>query len=985
MKNKIFNYIKKNKLGISIITGVFLLMVLPIFNSKSILTMLTNNGNQYTEEIKSVDIPSEGYQNSTMGSWNVKKSAEWTGPDSAKITFELDSIMKTSSKHRDVIMMLDVSGSMEEDGKIDAVRADTLRLIEEITKSSKNRMCLMKFSNSATKLIEFTNEARYLKDRIQTMRIDGLATNYAGAMNLIRKEIDSYKRRDNTDLVVIFLTDGWPNVGQPYEIEHYKEIKRNHPYVQIIGIQYEMGDKISKDIVNISDYQYAAKTTNIGEILHRAAFRPNIYDEFEITDFINNDYFTVESDEDLVSSVGKASLKTENGKQKVVWNLDDSATGFTAKLEINVKLKEQYVNTNGFYPTNTGESIKYSLDGTNKTVNSDKTPVLKSYYTVTYDANTPSGCNIANETEEHYIYQNVNIKDTKLECNGYQFKGWKLATKVKKVNDNVFVMPGNDVIIRGTWTKVSVNKKVSGTVKEANFVINDIKEEANKSNGYVVKRTSNVTDTYNKTETKDLYFYRGSNPNNNVVFGNYCWQIYRTTATGGYKMIYNGTPTINTVYDYDDLNPSYMDIRYLTYFAWDSDNYRWYSTNHENSSTGYMTFSPRTEGKYYIKYEASSEQNYDKASFYKNDSLIQEASGTEEGIIDLGVLSTSDVIKVEYSKDSSVSSNSDTIKFNLVNYKGTHQQAACNATESSNYIANDYFQETNNAEALEYVGYMIPNTIKYKQEAQLMTSSSYLNHLFGSGFTYNNGKYTLTDPQASYDVNHKYTCNNTTGTCTNIRFVYSYTYDTTNNIKVYVYVGLSDGESIEDALNNSYNVNVNQRNSKIKNIVDNWYRDHLTNYTNYIEDTVYCNDRSFLQQQGFTPSDGAYSIGGINGLGVYFNGWHNDLNCARTLDQFSLSNPQARLTYPIGLISAQEARVISNLGTPNFLQTSNTYWTISPQLLLHGCKGTSIFTSSLNETGLFKKRVRPVITMKPTVQYSTGDGSISNPYVMITE
>jgi uncharacterized protein YegL len=255
-----------------------------------------------------------------MGSWNVNKSAKWTSPNSAKITFQVDTIMKSASKNRDVILMLDVSGSMEDDGKIDAVRADTLKLIDDITSNSKNRVSLMKFSNSATRLCEFTGNANYLKYWVQNMRIDGLATNYAGAMNLIKKEISNYTKRDNTDLVVVFLTDGWPNVGQPYEIEHYKEIKSKYPYTQIIGIQYEMCNVISKDIVNISDYQYAANKTNVGEILHRAAFRPSIYDEFEITDYINNDYFTVESEDDLVPSVGKVSLTKENGKQKVIWN-----------------------------------------------------------------------------------------------------------------------------------------------------------------------------------------------------------------------------------------------------------------------------------------------------------------------------------------------------------------------------------------------------------------------------------------------------------------------------------------------------------------------------------------------------------------------------------------------------------------------------------------------------------------------------------------
>ena len=41
-----------------------------------------------------------------------------------------------------------------------------------------------------------------------------------------------------------------------------------------------------------------------------------------------------------------------------------------------------------------------------------------------------------------------------------------------------------------------------------------------------------------------IYYYRGDVSNNNVIWGNLCWKIVRTTANGGTKMIYNGAPTV---------------------------------------------------------------------------------------------------------------------------------------------------------------------------------------------------------------------------------------------------------------------------------------------------------------------------------------------------------------------------------------------------------------------------------------------------------
>jgi hypothetical protein len=48
---------------------------------------------------------------------------------------------------------------------------------------------------------------------------------------------------------------------------------------------------------------------------------------------------------------------------------------------------------------------------------------------------------------------------------------------------------------------------------------------------------------------KDVYYFTSNNSNNlagkngNVIFGDYCWQIVRTTTTGGVKLIYNGPKT----------------------------------------------------------------------------------------------------------------------------------------------------------------------------------------------------------------------------------------------------------------------------------------------------------------------------------------------------------------------------------------------------------------------------------------------------------
>lgn len=61
-----------------------------------------------------------------------------------------------------------------------------------------------------------------------------------------------------------------------------------------------------------------------------------------------------------------------------------------------------------------------------------------------------------------------------------------------------------------------------------------------------VSSATNGRGVYKYTEDdKDIYYYRGDVTDNHVVFGGYCWEIIRTTKTGGVKMIYDGVAVDN--------------------------------------------------------------------------------------------------------------------------------------------------------------------------------------------------------------------------------------------------------------------------------------------------------------------------------------------------------------------------------------------------------------------------------------------------------
>ena len=512
---------------------------------------------EYTQEIKRVEIESEDYDN--PGSWHIDKSAEWIGSNKARVTFDVSSVIKTvEGRNKDVILVIDVSGSMN-GNKLDKVKEDSSSLINYLLSDNNNRVALITFDSDSTILSGFTNNKTALLDYIDDL-VANQSTNYNAGLLNVYEIMKTYTRESNRDLTTLFLTDGYPNEDTPSEKATYRMLKDKYPYMLINGIQYEMGDEIIQDIVDVSDNQWIARMETLNNILFEAAIAPIIYDNFVITDYINDEYFYLNSIDDIRVSFGDVSLNVENGIQKVTWNLGNNyRTGSNIQMTIDLDLKEAYHDTKGFYPTNNGETIVSKLPEEDAYINnSNLTPVLMNYHYVYYDTNKPEGCTLSNyDPEEHYVYQTVEMKTDSLVCPGYLFKGWVIdkneSKKLQMVNDEMFIMPSQDVTIRATWSKEDLVKEMDGTVHTKLTLYKVLQSEAN-ARTYASKYTGSHQDSYNNNGTKDIYYYDAENSNeskvineekNNVLFANHCWKMFRTTDTGGVKLIYNGEPEDN--------------------------------------------------------------------------------------------------------------------------------------------------------------------------------------------------------------------------------------------------------------------------------------------------------------------------------------------------------------------------------------------------------------------------------------------------------
>ena len=180
-----------------------------------------------------------------------------------------------------------------------------------------------------------------------------------------------------------------------------------------------------------------------------------------------------------------------------------------------------------------------------------------------------------------------------------------------------------------------------------------------------------------------------------------------------------------------------------------------------------------------------------------------------------------------------------------------------------------------------------------------------------------------------------------------------------------------------------YDDNVNITNSFIKGGVDAWYKHYiLDDYDDYIEDTIFCNDRSLndFSTSGWNPNGGSI----INVLHFKEYNTTSDLSCTNDTDKFSVSNNKAKLTYKVGLLSSPEMNI---LNSNNTLKTEQMYWLNSPYFFDGSGQGVTVYADGEVGYDYFSNAhgVRPAISLIPGIRYSDGDGSMANPYIVSTE
>ena len=239
-------------------------------------------------------------------------------------------------------------------------------------------------------------------------------------------------------------------------------------------------------------------------------------------------------------------------------------------------------------------------------------------------------------------------------------------------------------------------------------------------------------------------------------------------------------------------------------------------------------------------------------------------------------------------------------------------------------------------------------------------------------------------------------CNNTGSNST----IGSSAFNSTYNDNAYV------GYMFGTAGSSTYaSTHANTNDSTIKKKIDNWYKNNMTSYTLQLEDTVWCNDRSIVTDLA-NSNGGYYSsyttfgygtnktiYGPTSRVGYNVSNPTPTLKCAQDNDKFTVntSNGNGALTYPVGLITADEMAYAggvygsSNKNSSFYLYTGQWYWALSPFAFYDSGAGEFGLGSSgrlSNDVVYFSYGVRPSVSLQPGIAKTGGSGTAADPFIV---
>ena len=1000
---KLYNYFSNNLFKCGLIF-VLLVSVSIIVFSNSFAVELPVPSVVYTSSAFDYDANEEG-------AWKITKYATWISKNKAMITYNLNTIAPENRSSTDYILVVDGSLNERNSNFSSAIKT----MLTNMFDNGRNRVALIGFNNTASLITGFSYDDTGLNVALDSFLNESRAAkkeiSYYSAFSKIAEFMEGYTPEDAENVKVVFVTDGKPVIDSPKEVSIYQELKNNYSNLSFLAIQYEMGDEVVQEIKNISDEQIVVNANNVWNVLSNIYFGQDYYDSFVLGDYFREPFKIL----NVKTINGTADILSDHS---VEWNLMTSSfgAGGKASMTIYVEASSDY-NIGDILPVTDTTFVNYSYYGAEDRLESIDTPTLATAFNVIYDSNTPASCTVTNMPSNTLtgIYDVVKPISQVPKCNGYSFKGWKVVDTDVVQYDKSFVMPAHDVTLKASWSKVAINKSMDGTIYKSATLYDIMADNAVLDTNLDFSSTSSSNKgiyTYSSTANDNypIYYYHGAVTDNNLLFAGFCWKIVRTTDTGGVKIIYNGLPNssnqcTNTTGNigsgvFNSNDSSIASVGYMYGSSVSSKEYtnpKWYEALGLTVYTWDMTKTQTMgTGEYYFTSSSSSLRRYNiEGTWILNDSkratwstsytnyytCLDGSSSCRDPVYIVGGTSTTAKYVPFYMDASSSPSYTG----------GKYVIADSHIVWASSYynLPNTYVCKDNASSCTEayYVLSYSTGVIRYisltggTTASTLATEASNKKIIFGNWEQWDGTQYILRDTVSvsimdlyselsKLSKGYNYTCFSEDTKCASVKYLLSGDDSSITYVDLNAYNLLAFKEAV---------VFKNTNDSNAKKVIETWYRNNMTSYTKYLEDTVFCNDREV--------SSGAFS--GENGVldnrPVPFAGYtatKPSLTCNNSYDKFTTSNG---LKYPVGLITYGEIFLGGKSAEASYLGTS-AFWSMTPRK--YGPTATMyVYNRDFNNAQAtwstkYSNYFRPVVSIKSGMKIDTGNGSFTNPYVL---
>ena len=326
----------------------------------------------------------------------------------------------------EVMLVLDNSESMNDSiSNNSATRGETVfnsakSLISKmLNNNNKLKVGIVRFSTNsdrskygtledASVVSELSDNATALNSAIDNIQKDGAKTDLDSGITLASQHFSNA----DTNKYIIVLTDGVPNVALDAADDYYSEkvINNTKTKLQSLSSNYKIitmltGINNPNEKAGIHDYDFAYVINNVfgtpenptaGKFYYisddkiEQTITNDIYNDLlpqsqSIKNIKINDFFPQKIVDNFkfayVSQPTKGTISESiDSDNKIVWNIDELASGETATVQYTLTLKDDYDSSivNVILDTNEKVDITYKdFDGTDKSKTSNETPKVR--------------------------------------------------------------------------------------------------------------------------------------------------------------------------------------------------------------------------------------------------------------------------------------------------------------------------------------------------------------------------------------------------------------------------------------------------------------------------------------------------------------------------------------------------------------------------------------------------------------------------------